>query len=262
MARKQNQKALYEAIRQGQVRIAEGLKTGQMRSDRKRFNHLTQSGLYAASQNTAQSKQTADEEVSSGTGSGLSAKTLLIIIAVAAQVVVLGLGVWIGALYYGGGQTDENVASAAATKSQPTVPDLKRQTPTSIAVQIQEPRPIKPEAPKEPVRSQSKSLAAQADPGDGNNVIVIQGIQESRKDELLVLRDFFKKKEVPTDIIVRNGYALLVTSQGFNVNPESEGTPGYELVRKIRTLGLAYAKETGDTKFGLKPFQDCYGLLK
>ena len=38
MERKSKRMALYEAIRQGQMKIAKGLETGQMRSDGQKWN--------------------------------------------------------------------------------------------------------------------------------------------------------------------------------------------------------------------------------
>jgi hypothetical protein len=140
-----------------------------------------------------------------------------------------------------------------------TLPVLKEQ-PGPVAAPVREKpvtlAPVQTEKKAEPAPPAAESRST------GNNVIVIQGIQAGRKDELLPLKDFYAKKGIETEIMIRNGYGLLVTKTGFAVNPESKGTPGFELMQRIKELGVLYPQETGDTKFGLKPFQDSYGLLK
>jgi hypothetical protein len=263
MARKQNQKALYEAIRQGQMKIAQGLKTGQMRSDRRRFTSGSSQPIVGAD---IQSSGESDYEYST---SPVSSKAMLIGAAVVVQIVILALGIWFGSMFFKGGsdsaqadpssaaplETDQNsrrsdspVASASERETGPVSYQV-RQTPTLLpAVQTEKITPAVVQTPA-PVST-------------GGNVIVIQGIQAGRKDELLPLKEYFAKKGIETEIIVKNNWGHLVTKTGFAVNPETRGTPGFALLQRIRELGIAYPQETGDTKFGLKPFQDSYGLLK
>lgn len=142
----------------------------------------------------------------------------------------------------------------------------KRQTPAEPVAKKTE-TPVKKEVI--PFGGAVKSPAAKPEvkketgPIGGPNVIVIQSIPPSRKDELNVLKDFFARKGIETEIIIdRNGYAILVTRQGFTENPESSGTEGYKLYQKIQQLGQVYPEETNDTKFGIKPFQDAYGYKR
>jgi hypothetical protein len=53
-----------------------------------------------------------------------------------------------------------------------------------------------------------------------------------------------------------------MTRDGFDGNPGVGGTEGYELLERIKQLGLVYVKETEDTKFGLRPFQDALGYKR
>lgn len=95
----------------------------------------------------------------------------------------------------------------------------------------------------------------------GDNVIVIQGIATSREAELKPVQEFFARNGIATEIIRRNNYSLLATAQRFE-NPDRPGTDGYEMKQKIRQLGKQYVTQTGDTKFGVEPFKDAYGMLK
>jgi hypothetical protein len=267
MARKQNQKALYEAIRQGQMKIAEGLKTGQMRSDRRRFTSgASQNRLYGGAEMTP-----SDETEYEYSRPAISSKALLIGAAVVIQAVILILGIWFGAMFFKDrGETVPPTDTPAVARAE-TPETSRRSTPPVMSVPDREAGPVSYQVRETPTATPVVSSAKTAPPvvqappppvSTGGNVIVIQGIQERRKDELLPLRDYFAKKGIETEVIVRNGYGLLVTKAGFDVNPESRGTPGFELMQRIRQLGIAYPQETGDTKFGLKPFQDSYGLLK
>jgi predicted Zn-dependent protease len=92
-------------------------------------------------------------------------------------------------------------------------------------------------------------------------VIVIQGIVLNREDELKAVQAFFTRNGIPTDIIRRNNYSLLVTQQIFS-DPEHPGTNGYEMKQKIKTMGLLYLAQTDDSTFGDEPFSNAYGLLK
>ena len=246
MARKSKRMALYEAIRQGQAKIAEGLETGQMRSD----------GLTGDNKQLPVQDKTAlfiNKEKSHGISSetkvriGLSAASILI---------VLLLGVWISRILKG---SDE---------IQPVEPLVPQQTPA--VVQSQSPEKTVPEKQKDdsgffglrqkkaetPVQPKKPAVST------GANVIVIQQIASSQKDKLNPVKAFFSKKGVETEIIERSEYSLLVTRAGFDYNPSREGTEGYRLLQRIRQLGAAYPDETGDTKFGSKPFQDAYPLKK
>lgn len=264
MARKQNQKALYEAIRQGQAKIAEGLKTGQMRSDRKRFvKGSLQSTPYVPPAAQGQYETT---EYDSNSGSVMSPKTALILLAVIVQVFVLVLGVWLGAAYF---RNKSEVTEAAPEPAVATIDQESKKPERTAPVSTLPAQPVpaaiasKPARLPEPTEKKPDTVPpVKADPASGGNVIVIQGIEQDRKGELTPLKDFFQKKGIATEVIIRDGRALLVTSETFSMNPESRGTPGYALLLQIKESGLLYPKETGDTKFGFKPFQDCYGLLK
>jgi len=82
-----------------------------------------------------------------------------------------------------------------------------------------------------------------------------------RENALIPLKDFFRSKGIQTEIIEISGSnrVALVTQDGFERNPNTEGTEGYKLLQRIKRLGTTYVEETKDTKFGVKPFQDALG---
>ncbi|MHC4882725.1 MAG: hypothetical protein ACYTEN_00225 [Planctomycetota bacterium] len=238
---------LNEAIRQGQAKIAEGLKTGQMRSD----SLSSQTGTRDKEQNldvvvpgragflTSKDKSTMDRF--------LSSRAKLILLS-AFAVLVLGIGL-----------------TASLMKSTPdAAPDkpAEKSPVNEIAV---------PEK-KVPIREQERAdnnsevvvpipMPAPATP-QGDNVIWITSIEIDRQKELVPPRDFFNSKGIPTEIIGVGDRAALVTKAGFEKNPAARGTEGYGLLQQIKKLGPIYVQETEDTKFGVKPFQDAYGYKR
>ena len=74
--------------------------------------------------------------------------------------------------------------------------------------------------------------------------------------------DFYCSKLKLIIEIDGSNLAVLVTQDGFEGNPGIEGTEGYELLERIKRLGPVYVRETEDTKFGVKPFQDAYGYKR
>jgi hypothetical protein len=89
-------------------------------------------------------------------------------------------------------------------------------------------------------------------------VIVIQQVAPDQRDKLIPVQEYFKTQGIATERVQRSGYMLLITKAGFDYNPNREGTEGFRLMQRIRQLGLTYPEATGDTKFGLRPFQDAY----
>jgi hypothetical protein len=249
MARKSKRMALNEAIRQGQAKIAEGLKTGQMRSD----NPSSHRG-------SSEREQTLDGVVPGRAGfliskeksamdRFLSDRAKLILLSCFA-VLVLGIGL-----------------TAFLRKSPPAaVPDkpVEKSPMNEIAA------PGNNVPVREQVRADNKNEVTIPVPmsvpamSQGDNVICIQSIPFDRKGELAPVAEFFKRKGIDTEIIVdrASGNAVLATKAGFEQNPVKQGTEGYELFQRIKQFGPVYVEETKDTKFGDKPFQDAYGYKR
>ncbi|MBC8378463.1 MAG: hypothetical protein H8E62_04740 [Planctomycetes bacterium] len=238
--------ALYEAIRQGQAKIAEGLETGQMRSD----------GLTGDDEKPLVPDNSAlfrSKEKSRGISSQNKARIGL---SAAAIVIILLFGVWISRIFKGSDEVQPvepsvSQQTSAVIQSQPpekTVPE--KQQDDSGFFSLRQKKGETPVQPPKPVVS------------TGANVIVIQQILSSQKDKLSPVKAFFAGKGIETAIIERSEYSLLVTRAGFDYNPSREGTQGYRLLLRVRQLGATYPDETGDTKFGIKPFQDAYPLKK
>lgn len=247
MARKSKRMALNEAIRQGQAKIAEGLKTGQMRSD----NPSSQA-------RPRDSEQTLDVVVPGRAGfltskdksamdRFLSSKAKLILLSAFA---VLVLGIWLTA-------------------------SLMKSTPAAVSDKQVKKNPVKEVAAPEkkvPIQEQDQvdhkseviipvPMPVPATP-QGDNVIWITSIEVDRQKELVPPRDFFNSKGIPTEIIGVGNLAALVTKAGFEKNPAARDTEGYRLLQRIKQMGPVYVEETKDTKFGVKPFQDAYGYKR
>ncbi|MDH4203120.1 MAG: hypothetical protein OEV87_09515 [Phycisphaerae bacterium] len=247
MARKSKRMVLNEAIRQGQAKIAEGLKTGQMRSG----SPSSQTGTRDKEQNfdvvvpgragflTSKDKSTMDRV--------LSSRAKLILLS-AFAVLVLGIGL-----------------TASLMKSTPdAVPD--KPVEESPINEIAAPEKTVPIREQDQADNKSKTIVPAPMPvpatPQGGNVIWITSIEVDRQKELVPPRDFFNRKGIPTEIIGVGNLAALVTKAGFERNPAAKGTEGYGLLQQIKKLGLIYVQETEDTKFGVKPFQDAYGYKR
>lgn len=271
MARKSKRETLNEAIRQGQAKIAEGLKSGRMTSGN------AQSSLGSGSQTGPDTRDFMSRPAAYGRGDLLKSKKDVLfevferlpkaqIAAISAGVVIIVLLIiWIsggdqaktGVDSAGGpaeGQNAEQLVEANGQDSsqEPIVPfdflnKASKDTEKVIAAKEQ----------TEPDRDQQDYTTSK-----GDNVIWIQSIDYARQNELLVVRDFFASKGIPTEIIQIGNLAVLVTKQGFENNPGSRSTEGYELLQRIKQLGSVYVQETEDTKFGVRPFQDAYGYKR
>ena len=257
MARKSKRMALNDAIRQGQAKIADGLKTVQMRSDDPSA-WRAEKGLSSpgnATQNPVNKCRAfflKSEEKSMIWGK-FPPKMKLIALLCAASIVVLSLGIWLISLL----RTDQSlnpefqgtsVANSVSeengqTSGKSSLSDFDGDDSSESADSVSEKRPL---------------LSSR-----GDNVICIQSIAFDRKEELGPLADFFRHNGIETEIIAVNSpsgrLAVLATKAGFEENPVKEGTDGYKLVQRIRQIGPVYVEETKDTKFGVKPFQDVYG---
>lgn len=247
MARKPKRMALYEAIRQGQAKIAKGLESGQMRSD-SRFHKKE-------APNPVHNSAGPLEEHAKSPGIAALSKTLAAVSGVAVLVVLL-FGIWLG-MYFANRPVpavvpeDDDPAAVinAAPDDVPARTEQRGSGSLGLGGRTQpqpanEPQPVMPAATT------------------GANVIVIQQIPPDQQEKLVPVKDYYDAKGIPTELIQRSGYSLVVTKAGFDHNPNREGTEGYRLIQRIKQLGLAYPEETGDTKFGIRPFQDAYPLKR
>ncbi len=246
MARKPKRMALYEAIRQGQAKIAKGLESGQMRSDSRVHKKVAAKPVHDDGGPL--------EEHPKSPGIAALSKTLAAVSGVAVLVVLL-FGIWLG-MHFANRPVSVTVPeddSVAAITAAPGDVAAKTDDRGSGALglggrtqtqTVEAPKPVKPVAPT------------------GANVIVIQQIPPDQQEKLVSVKEYYDAKGIPTELIQRSGYSLVVTKAGFDHNPNREGTEGYRLIQRIKQLGLAYPEETGDTKFGIRPFQDAYPLKR
>lgn len=255
MARKSKRMALNDAIRQGQAKIAEGLKTGQMRSDGPSVNRAEKDKeLFSDPENVMQNpvyKSRAfflKSKEKSKLWEQFSPKMRLLALLCAATIVVFALGIWLISLVDTSGPPETHGVAVSdaisGNREQEKGSDFSEGYSDSVDSGY-------PETGSLPLAS------------GGDNVICIQSIAFSRKEELSTVADFFRRKGIETEVIAVESpsgrLAVLVTSDGFEDNPLKKGADGYDLAQRIMQLGSVYVEDTKDMKFGTKPFQDVYG---
>jgi len=310
MSRQANFSELREAIRQGQMKISQGLQTGQMRSDRNKADVAPKPRLDPAHEMLGKKpvipeKPAIAEEnpvqvekpVLLGKAPTLTERSALFEKRAEAKtrftlpkmpqlpklpkirislpsipsipvpgvrsmlygvVTVLGVALVV-LMIFGIGKALMRPAQAPTPTPAATVTDEP-----PIAVQRPaEPRPAVPQTAVEPPKRVEAPRPVVVAPvrQTGNNVIVIQYISSSRENELRPVQEFFNRNGIATELMRRGGGSYLVTRDRFE-NPNRSGSDGYEMKKKIKTLGKKYPAQTGDTKFGAEPFQDAYGMLK
>ena len=92
----------------------------------------------------------------------------------------------------------------------------------------------------------------------GENVIVITNYDLST--HLEPVKQYFAQYGIATEIIKYGQRYLLVTQNRFD-SIDTPGTDGYEMKKKIMSVGAKYKPPVGSgfESFGTKPFQDVYG---
>ncbi len=284
MGRQANFSELRDAIRRGQAKIAEGLKTGQMRSDHAGKPSSGHVPRLDPAHESLSKKPTASGKVALFEGrkkpgfrfswpqirvpwpnlSALPYRSMVSgIAAILVVAVVVFVVFWIGKVLVG---SEPSPPVAQGPSELPQSPIGSESTPTTP---VSASPPVTAESPRTQTGTQGLSQPAQTQPAPtpapvqrtGNNAIVIQGIATSRESELIPVQEFFARHGIETEILRSgNNYSRLITKGRFE-NPNRPGTDGYEMRMKIKNLGKRYPVETGDTKFGTEPFQDAYGLL-
>lgn len=283
MGREANFSELRESIRQGQAKIAQGLKTGQMRSDRDKGDPVPTPRLDPAhellgkkpTKPTLTEKTTLFEPRKKASFRFALPKlpklrirlprlpkvslppmrpmlfgiAAIIVVAMAALVVF-----WVGKALIGSQTAPPPVTDAGL--SQPVV------EPRPIEVRPMPQQPVAPvrQEPVRPVAEPVRQVPVEAAARTGDNAIVIQYIASSRENELRPVLEFFGRNGIATEIIRRGSGSYLVTRDRFE-NPNRSGSDGNAMLMNIRRVGKKYPSETGDTKFGAEPFQDAYGMM-
>ncbi|OHB59086.1 MAG: hypothetical protein A2173_08325 [Planctomycetes bacterium RBG_13_44_8b] len=93
----------------------------------------------------------------------------------------------------------------------------------------------------------------------GDHVIVIASYDLA--SHLEPVKQYFAGFGIATEIIKKEPRWLLVTQERFD-NPQKAGTNGFEMRKKIMSIGAQYKPPEGARfeTFGTKPFQDVYGM--
>lgn len=255
MARKSKRMALNEAIRQGQAKIAEDLKRGQAKSDVPAGSNAErgEKGFLGPKKNKRSPVDKCREFLKSKDRfmfwRGFTPKMKWAASLLAASIAVLILIVWLAFLVTSG-QPEQS--KSQQTQVAGTVRDENKTEESGLLAGSS--------------NRQSPEEGSLLGFSGGDNIICIQSIAYTRKDELGSLIEFFQRKGIATEVLAIDGpsgrLAVLVTRDGFEQNPVRQGADGYELAQRIKQLGPVYVEETKDTKFGVRPFQDIYGLKR
>jgi hypothetical protein len=134
-------------------------------------------------------------------------------------------------------------------------PDVKAVKP-SISVREVIPETVKPAAAEKNATAQNPPKMVEP---MGENTIVITSYNLST--HLEPVKQYFAGYGITTEIIKSGSRYLLVTQNRFN-NIDKPGTDGYEMKKKIMSVGANYKPPAGSgfESFGTKPFQDVYGM--
>jgi len=92
----------------------------------------------------------------------------------------------------------------------------------------------------------------------GDNVIVITTYGQKR--DLEPVQQHFAAHGIPTEILMRGDRYFLVTRERFSGNPANPGADGHPVLQRIKEVGARYKAPAGYEPFGVKPFQDAYGM--
>jgi hypothetical protein len=92
----------------------------------------------------------------------------------------------------------------------------------------------------------------------GDNVIVIATYGQKR--DLEPVQQHFAAHGIGSEIVMQGDRYFLVTRERFSGNPASRGADGYPVLQRIKDVGATYKAPPGYEPFGVKPFQDAYGM--
>jgi len=163
------------------------------------------------------------------------------------QVTALGLLalVTIFMVFFRFGQT-YSLRKVAVIKASPQAVSVEKVMPPVSPVEVK------------PAPASSAAKPKMVEPM-GDHVIVIASHELS--SHLEPVKQYFAGFGIATDIIKRGARWLLVTQERFE-NPDKAGTDGFEMKKKIMSIGANYKppSSSGFEPFGPKPFQDAYGL--
>jgi hypothetical protein len=134
--------------------------------------------------------------------------------------------------------------------------EAKKSLPTSIAVEKIMPKPKTVEIASVPNIEQKSPRMVEP---MGDHVIVVASYDLS--NHLEPAKQYFAEFGIATEIIKKGSRYLLVTQERFD-NPDKAGTDGFEMKKKIMSIGAKYKPPgaSGFESFGAKPFQDVYGM--
>ena len=135
--------------------------------------------------------------------------------------------------------------------------ETKKASQATVSVEKIMPQPKTVETAAAPQASEKKPLKMVEPMGE--NVLVITSYDVS--SHLEPVKQYFAQFGIATEIIKKGPRYLLVTQERFD-NIEKAGTDGFQMKKKIMSIGANYKPPAGSgfESFGTKPFQDVYGM--
>ncbi len=89
---------------------------------------------------------------------------------------------------------------------------------------------------------------------------VIRLAQLKTKTDMIPAVDFFKSKNIQTEIVTDGNWYFLQTVERFKDNPNNAGTKGNDLIKEIVKIGKEYkAPDSSYGSFAPNYFSDAYG---
>jgi hypothetical protein len=240
----QNQrKVFYEAIRKSQEKIASGIKSGRFSSGKKETPKFADGGKETLGLQGGVLSAGKKTEISSLTGTlVISVPYRVAGVIVLAMILVVLVAFWLGQIR----GTRRSVEPEPVQTSESAVTEKDE---GSAAAEIKE--PDESEAVSEKTRADRVLSPA------GDNVIVIATVKDA--EDLKPVQEYFSANGVGTEILQRELYSFLVTTDRFQ-SPNRRGSNGYKALQLIKKIGLDYKVPDGGKNFGKEPFQDAYPM--
>ena len=134
--------------------------------------------------------------------------------------------------------------------------EAKKAPQATVSVEKIMPQPKMVETASKPTNEQKPPKMVEP---MGENVLVITSYDLS--SHLEPVKQYFAQFGIATEIIKKGPRYLLVTQDRFD-NTEKAGTDGFQMKKKIMSIGANYKPPAGSgfESFGTKPFQDIYGM--
>ena len=247
MSRNVGRKALFEALKKGQDRIAKGHVTRNLRYPEAEKKRQAESRV----ENIVETDDFASwpperQPISAVSGRIEFSLTYLAVVAAVTIAILIS-----AALFKVGQISGANAEKAAAAAKVEFDEDFVKEQ-----VFDEEDKAAAEAAARAKARIEKKNEDQLLLGPIGDHIIIIAMCTDSR--DLEPVKEYFAGYGIETVIDKRGSDYFLVTKGKFQ-SPKKEGTDGNIAMKRIRQLGALYAAPEGYRGFGAMPFQDAYG---